>query len=134
MEVRSLLAGTLFNVIERSDEVPDGYSFQRYVYNGNNSDAEEDVGVGGIIAADADSHVIVNNLKGWGLRVNKVWRDADYMSERDPVYFAVFTKGENEVLNLIDGTVKQIPYGAKPQTLYWYFAHLPVEGTSGVGD
>ncbi len=96
MEVRSLLAGTLFNVIERSDEVPDGYSFQRYVYNGNNSDAEEDVGVGGIIAADADSHVIVNNLRGWGLRVNKVWRDEDYMSERDPVYFAVFTKGKTK--------------------------------------
>ncbi len=63
VEIRSLLAGTQFKVTERSGEIPDGYSFQRYVYNGNNSDAEEDVGVGGIIASDADSHVIVTTSR-----------------------------------------------------------------------
>ena len=63
VEIRGVLAGTQFKVTERSGEIPDGYSFQRYVYDGNNSDAEEDKGVGGIIASDADSHVIVTTSR-----------------------------------------------------------------------
>ena len=66
------------------------------------------------------------NLKGWGLRLNKVWSDADYMSDRDPTYYAVFTEdAETHALTLIPGTERELPYGAKPQTLYWYFQRLP---------
>ncbi|MBQ3378884.1 MAG: LPXTG cell wall anchor domain-containing protein, partial [Clostridia bacterium] len=35
---------------------------------------------------------------------------------------------------LVEGSVRQISYSAKPQTMYWYYDHLPVSGTTGVGD
>ena len=34
IEVRDLLAGTKFKVVERPWEIPDGYSFIKYVYDG----------------------------------------------------------------------------------------------------
>ncbi len=71
--------------------------------------------------------MVVCNLKGWGLRVNKVWTDADYMSERDDTYFAVYThvgSEESEELALVEGTVRRLKKDEK--TLYWYFLPLPV--------
>ncbi|MBQ9031749.1 MAG: hypothetical protein IJ106_09910 [Parasporobacterium sp.] len=150
IEVRQILAGTKFRVVERPWEIPDGFSFQKYQYNGEDSDNNAEDGVSDTITSGQDSNVIVRNLKGWGLRVNKVWTDADYMEEREPVYFAVFVKEaapdpdseadpdqeadqEQEaapVLTLVEGTVRQMPYEANPQSLYWYFEHLPVANTT----
>ena len=143
VEVRNVLAGTLYRVEERSQEIPDGYSFQEYG-NYDNSDGSTqyaDVqnrtegqdtvpGVDGTVIAQNDPNVDVCNLKGWGLRVNKVWSDADFMEEREPTYFAVFIQHNNPQGNgnghvtLVDGTVRQLQYGDDPQTLYWYFDHL----------
>ncbi len=130
VEIRDVLAGTKFIAMERPDEIPDGYSFQKYIYNGAVSDNPASEGIADTVTADTNPGVVVCNLKGWGLRVNKVWRDADYMSNRDPAYFAVFTTNGD----LVPGSVRRISYGAKPQTMYWYYDHLPVEGTTGVGD
>ena len=125
VEIRNILAGTQFKILERSNDIPDGYSFQRYVYNGADSPAAEDVGIVDTITAGTDPHVEVRNLKGWGLRMNKEWSDASYMAARGPVYFGVFIRDEESGdLTLVDGTVRRLTYGQFPQTLYWYFKSL----------
>ncbi|MBQ1335006.1 MAG: hypothetical protein IIY34_06610, partial [Clostridia bacterium] len=130
VEIRDVLAGTKFRAVERPDEIPDGYSFQKYIYNGTVSGNTAYEGIADTVTADTNPNVVVCNLKGWGLRVHKVWRDADYMSNRDPAYFAVFTTNGD----LVPGCVRRISYSAKPQTMYWYYDHLPVAGTTGVQD
>ena len=136
VEVRNVLAGTQFKVQERPAEIPDGYSFQRYLYNHHSYyNAEE--GVTDVTKDNHDPHVDVCNIKGWGLRVNKKWSDQDYMSNRAPTYFAVFTKAADDSdgsgdLTLVSGTVRQMAYSDDPstQTEYWYFDTLPVTGTT----
>ena len=140
VEVRDVLAGTKFRVVERPTEIPDGYSFQRYEYYPKGLEDTEPPtvgtdalkGVSDTTVVKQNPHVDIRNLKGWGLRVNKIWRDKDYMSTRDSTYFAVYAKKNG--LELVQNTVQRIPYSAAPQTLYWYFEHLPVDGTSGVDD
>ena len=135
VEVPQVLAGTQFQIVERPWEIPDGYSYQKYVYN----DVEQKVGdeyvpaitgVRDTVVAGTDQdhphHVDICNLKGWGLRVNKTWTDADYMADRKPTYFAVFTAGDNDNLTLVPGTVRELKYTDSPQSVYWYFQTLPV--------
>jgi len=147
VEVRELLAGTKFGVQERPGDVPDGYSFQKYLYSDDYPEVEPSVCTaahlsnlpdeGGakcvtdVTAAGKDPHVDICNLKGFGLRVNKKWSDQDYMSDRDATYFAVFTK-TGDALKLVDGTVRQMAYDndAATQTLYWYFQRLPIAGVA----
>ena len=135
VELRDVLAGTQYRVEERPADIPDGYSFQRYDEYGNASEIERNgvSGVNGTVVAGADPNVTVRNLKGWGLRVNKVWRDEDYMADRDPVYFALFTGDEQNPV-MVPDSLMQMSYEASPQTLYWYYEHLPVPGTTGVQD
>ncbi len=121
VEVREVLAGTQFGVQERDYEIPDGYSLQKYVLNGTDSETPPH----GTVVAGQDPHVDVRNLKGWGLRVNKSWSDADYMISRDPAYFAVFTDDGSGNLTLVDGSVRQLTQNET--TLYWYFRTLPDE-------
>lgn len=130
VELRELLVGTQYRVEERAGEIPDGYSFRNYKWRNTDSasvvDSRNGVGVNDTIAVGKDPDIDVCNLKGWGLRLNKVWSDADYMSDRDPAYFAVFTEDEaTGELTLVDGTVRELKYAAKPQSLYWYFQRLP---------
>jgi len=146
VEIRGLLAGTRFKIVERPTEMPDGYSFQKYIYSGNDeapakgsADVVASKGVSDIIEAGSDPHVDICNLKGWGLRMNKTWSDEGYMEERGPAYFAVFTRAAGtaqgdgtdqsdgtagDSLTLVPGTVRQLKGGE--HTLYWYFLPLPV--------
>ena len=154
VEVRQILAGTKYEVQERPYEIPDGYSFQKYVYYDNYDPTDPDtpdptatysggdpVAEAGapdgashdgtyynVIAPNKDPHVDVCNLKGWGLRVNKVWTDADYMEGRDDTYFAVYTKDSSEQLTIIPDSLRKLPYGT--DTLYWYWLKLPVTDVS----
>ncbi|MBQ4177184.1 MAG: hypothetical protein II640_06940, partial [Lachnospiraceae bacterium] len=144
VEVRSILAGTQYRIEERPSEIPDGYSFQRYEDGKDHTitPAERNniPGVDDTIVFNADPSVIVRNLKGWGLRINKTWSDQDYMSDREAVYFAVFTRGHADPgqgqgdgdIKLVAGSVRQLPYEASPQTLYWYFDRL--ENGKGIND
>ena len=140
VEIRDVLAGTLYRVEERPWEIPDGYSFQKYDgYDTENASVVESgtsgvFGVNGTIVSGKDAPVIVCNLKGWGLRVNKIWRDKDYMSAREAAYFALFTRDGSNELVLVPDSVRQLPYSANPQSIYWYYDHLPVSGTTGVAD
>ncbi len=127
VEVRNVLAGTQFKVVERPAEIPDGYSFQKYIYrSAESTDAQS--GVQDTVVSGSDPHVDVCNLKGWGLRVNKVWTDADFMTDRDPIYFAVFVDHGSGELALVNDTVRRMAYGTTTQ--YWYFPHLPVAGVA----
>ena len=129
VEVREILAGTQFKVEERGYEIPDGYSLQKYVFYpegmGENLPETDSLNpVQDTIVANQDPHVDVCNLKGWGLRVNKLWSDANYMSQRDSAYFAVYTGTEESNLTLVPGTLRELPQNVN--TLYWYFQTLPV--------
>ena len=125
VELRQLLAGTQFRVQERPTEIPDGYSFQKYIYNGTVSDAPAYTGIFDTIGFDADPEVEICNLKGWGLRMNKVWSDAEYMSDRGPAYFAVFTRSGDDLAPVPD-SVRRMDY--EGSSLYWYWLTLPVTG------
>lgn len=150
VEIRDVLAGTKYRVEERPSEIPDGYSFQRYENYKNEDDSgishaelvdQNGIsGVNGTAVANADPNVDIRNLKGWGLRINKIWSDADYMSHRDPTYFAVFIQenhnngqgnGDGHI-TLVPGTVRRLSYGETPQTLYWYFDSLAAN--TGIDD
>ena len=144
VEVRNAFAGTRYRIVERPDEIPDGYSFQKYAYdpdvNENGKDPEDYKhgdefvpaadGVSETILSGKDPHVDVRNIKGWGLRMYKDWSDQDYMAERAPTYFAVYIQRNNPHGNgdghvdLILDTVRQLKFDADPQTLYWYFKTL----------
>lgn len=137
--IPNILAGTKFKVEERDNEIPDGYSLQEFVlFDDKPDDPESATGTPfnesaqGTVVSHHNPHVEVHNLKGWGLRVNKIWTDKDYMSDRAPTYFAVFIdendnngngNGQGNI-TLVDDTVRQLPYSADPQTLYWYFPQL----------
>ena len=118
VEVREILEDTRFKVEERSNEIPDGYSLQKYVVDGNETVTPAE----GQLGEDGDEQVDVCNLKGWGLRVNKIWSDADYMDNRNPAYFAVYTGTSEDTLVLKEGTVRRVAY--KTDTAYWYFNTL----------
>ncbi len=135
VEVRQLLAGTKYRVEERPYEIPDGYSFQRYDYtSGSIVTTSNGPGVQDTIVADQnvpDAHVDICNLKGFGLRLNKVWSDAAFMEEREPTYFAVFAEDGSGNLTLVDSpesSVRRLAYGEK--TLYWYYLTLPISGVA----
>ena len=147
VEVPNILAGTTFRIQERPGEIPDGYSFMKYQYNmsgykGNLMDAAE--GVQDVVASGTDPRVDVCNIRGWGLRIRKVWSDADFMEKRDPAYFAVFAKETDESLTIVPeggaqddqgretAIVRQMPYGQS--TLYWYFPRLPVAWAQSIDD
>ena len=83
-----------------------------------------------------DPIVEVNNIKGWGLRVNKVWNDAAYMDDRDPIYVGVFLgnsqtpyviettedDGQGNQIIVQTSTVRRLEYGVN--TMYWYIPTL----------
>ena len=130
VEVREMLAGTKYRVEERPWEIPDGYSFQKYNMDATAQlvDRSGAAGVQDVIVADQDAHADICNLRGYGLRVNKVWTDAEFMSDREPTYFAVFMDDGNGGLTLVprEDSVKRMTYGDRPQTRYWYYLTLPV--------
>lgn len=121
VEMRDVLAGTVYKVEERTSEIPDGYTFQKYVQYEDVSDETGDITYepeANTVVKEKDPHVDVCNLRGWGLRVNKKWSDADYMSSRGNTYFAVFYDN-NGSLELVPDSVRQLAHPAG--TLYWYF-------------
>ena len=129
VEIREVLAGTQFMAEEHEQEIPDGYSLQKYVLYGDASDssgAESNEPAQGTVVPGKDPHVDVCNLRGWGLRVNKKWSDADYMDLRGDAWFAVYTDDGTGTMTLVDGSVRRMKQNQS--TLYWYFLKLPVPG------
>ena len=120
VEVREILAGTQFQVEERYNEIPDGFSRIKYtIYE----DDEDTVGIDNddeaidSVEMGKDPHVEIHNLKGYGLRVYKNWSDSDYMSQRDDTFYAIYIGDQ-----LDPSTVTRMKM--KKNTLYWYYPHL----------
>ena len=105
--------GAVFMVEERPGEIPVGYKFLRY--DGNHETYYSVAGSdnSGVVRAGYSPELDVKNMRGWGLTVNKVWSDKDYVTSYDPIYIALYENG-----SLIDGTVRQIRY---PETSSYYF-------------
>ena len=134
VEIRNVLAGTKYKVQERPTEVPDGYTFQQYRFYPDVTDKEQysiytnaQESFEEIVVANKDPHIEIRNLKGFGLRVNKIFTDANYMDHRDPTYFAVFVQNAEE-MTMVNNTLRQMPYGTS--TLYWFWLMLPVSDTT----
>lgn len=134
VEIRNVLAGTKYRIEERPTEVPDGYTFQQYLIYSDVKDQSPSAAYTNpsekykeIVVANKDPHVEIRNLKGFGLRVNKIFTDADYMVDRGPTYFAVFVQSA-EKMTMVDNTLRQMPYGTS--TLYWFWLMLPVSDTT----
>ncbi|MBR2742007.1 MAG: hypothetical protein IKD89_00265 [Clostridia bacterium] len=119
VEIRQVLPGTQYKYLERADEIPDGYTLQKYVVDG--VETANQAPPTDAIAPRTTYNISVNNLKGWGLRVNKVWTDKDYMEQRDPAYFAVFTQSGGAT-TLKDGTVRRLT--TDNDSVYWFFYTL----------
>ena len=124
VEIRNVLAGTQFRVQERPWEIPDGYTFQKYIYNGEESEKSAEEGIADVISSETDPNVVVRNLRGWGLRMNKTWSDAGYMSERESSYFAIYINNGTDAPQYVESTLKQLAFADDPQSLYWFFQHL----------
>lgn len=136
VEVKGLMVGSHYMVEERDNEVPDGYSRRDYVYW---SDADETsqsaTSTGpyldpysGTMGTDVNPKVVVNNLKGYGLRVYKEWTDKDFMDSHADAFFAVYKSDGNGgyVLAHPDPTAQDSVHCIKTNkdTSYWYFEHL----------
>ena len=128
VEVREISYGTKYKVEERLYEIPDGYSLQQYKSNARVDFDHPKVPVTGVIGANT-SEVEIDNIKGWGLRVYKTWTDAAYMEDREDIYLALFTKGDDGALTMVDGSVLRLAYGE--ESAYWFIAQL---GSHDFGD
>ena len=121
IEIPGLTDGTAFMVIERSDEIPAGYNLIDYVRSSRETLPEGETANAGVIDRQ-DETVIVHNQHGYGLTVKKVWSDAAFMDDHDYIYFAVYMKGADDSLTLVDGSVRQL--GKTATSLNWFFREL----------
>ena len=104
VEIRNLLIDTQFMVEEREADIPKGYNFIRYVREDGSYIVDDGDAINrGTIRARQNPTVIVENHRGWGLTMEKVWTDDAFMSSHDNIYFAVFCGGE-----MVDGTLRRL--------------------------
>lgn len=126
VEIRNLLVDTRFKVEERSSDIPAGYNLINYErVDGSYIVSQGDTENSGTIRDNSSPHVIVNNERGWGLTVKKVWSDASFMASHDNIFFAVYRNG-----TLIPGTVRQMKayvtadHPVEEKQVYYYFDAL----------
>ncbi len=131
VELVGLLPGTQYKVVERPTETPDGYQFWQYGLNDEGYDVD-DVwdGIIGKIPVNGASDVLVRNYKGYALRLIKDWADASTVLDRDAAYFAVYYEtltqdGSLDQQVLVEGSVRQLLFSAKPQEILWSYLNLP---------
>ena len=126
VEIRNLIAGTQFMVEERAGDIPKGYTLRLgdgYSRMDEGNKIEQGDPISGTIVANNDPALEVRNQKGWGLTVEKVWTDKDFMSLHDPIYFAVFFADEDgKPGTMVPDTLRQM----KPtdKSIYYFFHSL----------
>ena len=125
VEVRDLLVGTSFKVIEEDYDIPVGYGKRSWTETEGGvtksyecykrvagSYLEGDSENSGTIRDNSNPAIEVHNQKGFGIRANREWSDADFMRSHDDTYFAVFVDsnrdGSIEKSEILPGTVKKI--------------------------
>ena len=124
VEVRDLIIGTHFKLVERDYEVPKGYElrlsdgYQRTDpgYKVNNGTTP----ISGTLHVNETPAVLVSNQKGWGLTVKKVWSDKDFMQSHDDIYFAVYLKdADGGPGALLENTVRRLQ--STESEVYYFF-------------
>ena len=139
VEVRNLLVDTKFMVIEQDSDIPKGYSLIGYERVTGSYYAEGDTANAGVIRPSQNPQIIVKNHRGWGLTVEKVWSDQNFMISHDNIYFAVYYNGEpvpgtvrrmkTEALAVYDDATGELIGYDYESSLYYYFPEL-IEGAS----
>ena len=145
VEIREILKNTKYKVEERNYEIPEGYTLRDYLLNGTITEASNDnpnaLPQGAIIGGQTTT-VEVENIKGWGFIMNKIWTDEQFMLSREDTYFALY-KGDT----IVPGTLKRLSFHSytdeeesteddpfkqlrnKSTSLYWYLERLEQGGT-----
>lgn len=146
VRVPGLIVGTKFMVEERDYENPVGYQLIDFVcvqgYKENETTQTtpersyskdeiyqieengqlvtknvENVESAGTIIANHQAQMLINNKKGYGIKVDKLWSDKDFAKYHDDIHTAVYIKnGDTETL--LPGSVKTIK---SPDTSVLYF-------------
>ena len=129
VEVPNLPVGTKFWVEEREDEVPLGYTLQKYVMeHGSYTPDADEINRGTIVSTtienDGTAKLYITNQKGYGFEANKIWSDDDYVEAHGDIYLALYVKksdGSND-FELVTGTVKKLSH---PNTkVKWFMEEL----------
>ena len=115
IEIPELLDGTAFLIVERNDEIPAGYNLIDYT---RESVPEGETANAGMIR-NATETIDINNQHGYGLIMNKIWSDAAFMETHDPIFYAVYLKGETGPL---EGSVRVL-WGDETN-IRWFFTEL----------
>ena len=133
VEIREIPAGTKYKVEERENELPDGYTLQKYVTTLDGVTFNESkIPASGVINVVADlNRIEIRNIKGWGLRCYKEWSDSKWMESRDPIYMAVYID-DNGTLTFVDNTVRRIE--RNQDSAYWFFDTIQDLDGSGICD
>lgn len=128
VEVKGLMIGSHYMVEERDNEVPDGYSRREYYYYSEDTVKEYESmdPINETMGEDVNPKVVVNNLKGYGLRVYKEWTDKDFMDSHENVFFAVYKKTGPDTYELADTANHDVVHCIRTNsdTSYWYYEHL----------
>ena len=126
VEVRGLILDAQFMVEERDYEIPKGYTLRLSDGYSRVDAGHEQTGgapITGHIEKDDDPAIEVRNQKGWGLTVEKVWTDADFMARHGDIFFAVYRRGQaGQADQLVEGTVRRLP--ANASSIYYFFENL----------
>ena len=130
VEVRDLVIGIQFMVLERDSEIPAGYVLREqdgYTRVGGSYLAGESDNMG-VIRDNNNPAIEIRNQRGWGLTGVKQWSDASFMHVHGSIYLAVYVDDGDGGLTLVDGTVKRLANGQT--SAYWFFPHMPVANFS----
>ncbi len=126
VEVRDLIVGTKYKVEERAEEIPRGYTLRLLDgYTRTDTESEEKHGttpISDVLEPEESPKIDVRNQKGWGLTVEKIWTDKDFMASHDPIYFAVYVKDDSGNLTLLRDSVRQML--SSETSLYYFFGNL----------
>ena len=149
VRVPGLVAGTRFFIDERDYEMPVGYDLidyadgkmgridvnpepsythvSTYKLNGETITLPDNKKASaGIITQNYDPLVDVNNIRGWGIKAEKIWSDSDFVDKHDTVYLAVYTRdGPDDEPTLVEDSVRALTSGETE--MRWYFDSLAAE-------
>ena len=122
IEIRGLLVGTSFKVVEEDHDIPVGYGKRSWTESGKKYNCykrvdgsyivgEDDSENSGTIRDNSHPRIEVHNQKGYGIRANKLWSDTDSMRSHDDTYFALFVDSDKNGISekdIVADSVKKI--------------------------
>ena len=148
VEISGLLPDTKFEIVERDSDIPKGYNrsstigVDGYTRAGETNDGYFNVVDTGYDASTTDTmnygtvrkntvnHIVISNIRGWGLTVEKIWSDADFMDSHDNIYFAITIKIDETTTRTDGYPVRMMRTEVTPEntwaetSLYYFIPNL----------